>query len=127
MEPRLPLWRRPQHAAAARGPRPFVEVPDVPIHAQRRNVEGDRGGRVRAVGQDRDPPNLQRGGDLGQRKHNRRVGGDMVHDRQARVRSHGRRPRLRQALRGKGRGYRDRAHDRALSRAAWMAARVMSP
>ena len=53
MERRLPRGRRPENAAAARHPEPLVQVADVPVNAERGDVERDGAGRVGAVGEHR--------------------------------------------------------------------------
>ena len=59
---------RPEEAAAARRVRPLVQIRDVPVDAERRQIERQHAGRVRAVDEHTDAALAAGRRDLGQGK-----------------------------------------------------------
>jgi hypothetical protein len=94
MEAGLALGSDPQDPAAPRGVGPFVEVGRVVVDAERRDVDGDGPGRVRAVYEDADAPLAAPRRDLADGDDERAFRGHVVDEREARPGREGARDRV---------------------------------
>ena len=83
----LALRRSPKDSTAARRPRPLVKIPGIPVDAERRNIERNRAGRVRAIDQNGYIVSVAAGCDLGHRQDESAFRSDVVDERQTRSRA----------------------------------------